>query len=194
MAELYEDENVFDAHPQLAVLAPLVELAKNVHWFRAVGEPLKPEARELAHNYCDGLGYPDAEPALLGLWADAAAAAETLDFNSPSWESEEQLRAHLTQEALENVDEETLEFIFTHIANEVLAAAAEGAEEIADYLRIDDMDFVTAAAGAAVQAVHLAALVLIAGEETDHPFAQKFHLFEAGHWPLGITGSTFNIF
>jgi len=194
MTDDFEDDEVFDQYPQLAVLPPLIKLAKNVRWFQTVGERLPDETRALAEDYCLGLGFPEATPAILGLWADAASAAETLDYNSPAWEAEEQMRAALTSEVSLQIDEETLEFIFNHIANEVLQAATLGAEEVADFLRIDDKEFVQAAAGSAVQAVHLAALVLLAGEDESHPFAVRFHIFEQGRWPLGITGSSFNIF
>lgn len=194
MTDLLDDENVFDVYPQLAILTPLIQLASNVQWFRAVGDRLNEDTLSLAKDYCDGLGYPDATPALLGLWGEAADAVETLDYNSPAWETEEQLRTSLTQQALEQIEEDILEFVFTHIANEVLPAATQGAEEVADFLRIDDLEFVQAAAGAAVQAVHQAALVLLVGEDENHPFAVRFHIFEQGHWPLGIVGNSFNIF
>ena len=57
-----------------------------------------------------------------------------------------------------------------------------------------DPALVRAAAGAATQASYQAALVLAAGEDAEHVFAIKYRLFEAGRWPLGIAGMTFNLF
>jgi hypothetical protein len=59
---------------------------------------------------------------------------------------------------------------------------------------VADMALIRAAAGAATQACYQAALVLAAGAEAEHPFAIKFRLYEAGRWPLGIVGMTFNVF
>ena len=61
---------------------------------------------------------------------------------------------------------------------------------------VADEEILRAAMGAGVQICHLAALVLLSGHEDleDHPFFHKFRLFEAGHWPIGIAGSSFNIF
>lgn len=192
--EIENEDDIFELSPALAVVKPLCNLASEIRWFSMVSEPIAPEIRELAESYSAGLGFPEATPALLGDWEDAAAAAESGDFNSPAWEAEEQMRAFLTEEALREVDEETLEMVMTHIAATVFEAATLGAEEAADFLRIDDMAFVQAAAGAAVQSVHLAALVLMTDGGADHPFSVKFHLFEQGRWPLGIMGSSFNIF
>ena len=51
----------------------------------------------------------------------------------------------------------------------------------------------------AVEAAHKAALVLIAAADPafdadDHPFTAKFRLFEFGRWPVGLIGSSFNLF
>jgi hypothetical protein len=59
---------------------------------------------------------------------------------------------------------------------------------------VADEALIRAAAGAATQGAYHAALVLAAGGDEHHPFAIKFRLFEAGRWPLGIVGATFNLF
>jgi hypothetical protein len=59
---------------------------------------------------------------------------------------------------------------------------------------IEDEEILRAAIGQALQSCYQAALVIAAGEEEDHPFAQKFRLYENGHWPLGVAGTTLNIF
>lgn len=195
MTEEFEDEDdIFEMAPALAVVKPLCDLASEMRWFSTVSEPLDSETRDMAERYCEGLGFPGTTPALLGDWEDAAAAAESGDYNSPAWEAEEQMRAYLSEEVLQQVDIDTLEMVMTHIAATVSEAATLGAEEAANFLRIDDMAFVQAATGAAVQAVHLAALVLMVGLDEDHPFSLRFHLFERGRWPIGIMGQSFNIF
>ena len=65
---------------------------------------------------------------------------------------------------------------------------------MAEEAGIEDQELIRAATGSALQSCHQAALVLAAGEEDAHPFALKYKLFEQGHWPIAITGSSFNIF
>jgi hypothetical protein len=50
------------------------------------------------------------------------------------------------------------------------------------------------ASGAAVTAIHLRALALLAGCGELHVFVQKYALFAAGRFPLGMRGSNFTIF
>lgn len=56
-----------------------------------------------------------------------------------------------------------------------------------------DAGLAKSAAGAGAMSVHQAALALAAGNGADQPFAAKFRLFEAGHWPLGVYGGVFHI-
>jgi hypothetical protein len=57
-----------------------------------------------------------------------------------------------------------------------------------------DAGLAKSAAGAASIAVNQAALAAAADAPTDHPFAAKFRLFEAGHWPLGVYAGTLYVF
>ena len=198
MADDDDLTEVFERYPTLAGVSRFAQLIGRVPWFRAVGDPLDAPTRQDARRYLAALGFPDAEPALVPLWEDAAVAAESVDWNSPAWEAEEQLRAAVTADALELVDEAALELVATHLAGVAGEAATAGAIEASEFLQIDDEAFVRAAAGAAVQACHNAGLVLAAGGpgdlDADHPFSLKFQLFEAGRWPLGLIGLSFNIF
>lgn len=193
--DLDEDiDDVLEEYPTLKSVAPFVALASDVRWFRALGEQPDSETVRLAREYVNALGFPDAEPAFLPDWEDAAAAAENTEFNSPAWEAEEQLRAALTDEALLVLDPETLEMVMTHIAQAITESIDDAAKEAAEFLRIDDESFVLAVSGAAAQACYQAALVGMVGEEEDHSFAIRFQLFEKGHWPIGIIGNSFLIF
>ncbi len=163
-------------------------------WFRAIGDPLDQGLLDDARQYLDSLGFPEAEPALIPNWEDAAFAAESADWNSAAWEAEEQLRAHLIDMVHEEIDAVTVEVALTYVSGIASDAAMGGIREAADFLQIADEAFAQAAVGAAVQACHLAALVLAAGGTADHPFSLKFQLFESGRWPIGIAGNSFNIF
>ncbi len=184
----------FDDFPMLRLVAPFVELVAEIPWFRTLGEVLDQETYKRAEDYVNALGFPDATPALLGNWEDAAIAAENLDYNSPAWEAEEMERASLTGKLVEEVGEETLELVFAHVAQAVAEPVAYAVEDAAEHLQIRDQEFIQAATGAAAHACHLAALALMAGAEDDHPFLARFAVFEAGHWPVGLWGNSLNIF
>lgn len=187
-------DDLLEELPTLSGVAAFIAVVNNMHWFRTLGEMPSDNDRRLAEAYGPALGFPEAEPAFLFDWEDAAAAAESNDINSPSWEAEEQLRASLTDDLLSVLDEDTFEMVLTHINESTIPAIEAAAEDAADYLRIDDGEFVRAAAGAAVQAVHQAALVMLTGADDDHPFALRFRLFERGRWPIGVTGASFLIY
>ena len=50
------------------------------------------------------------------------------------------------------------------------------------------------ASGAALTSIHLRALALLAGCGELHVFVQKYALFAAGRFPLGMRGSIFTFF
>lgn len=186
-----EDEGMMG---DLAPVHRFLTLIRNTPFFRALATPLDEVTRSDAQAYAAALGFPDAYPAVLDDWADAAAAAESLDTNSQAWEAEEQLRASLAWAAEDRFDARLLEVTLMRVAQEAQETALPAVEEAAAFLGIVDEGFRLAATGAAVQACHQAALVLAAGEDAGHPFSLRFSLFEAGRWPIGITGNSFNIF
>ncbi|MEO1136128.1 MAG: hypothetical protein AAFW68_05890 [Pseudomonadota bacterium] len=197
------DENELeDLERELPGLARLSRFARSldrIPWFANIGEPLTPGAKAAAEDYCAGLGFPEAEIALVMDWGDAAGAAESLDWQSPAWEAEESLRADLTGRALELLSEDALRIGMALIAEKVSEPAKEAVEELSYLSDLDDEQIKTLCVGAAVQAANGAALALIAAADTDfdaenHPLAAKFRLFEFGRWPVSITGSSFNLF
>ncbi|WP_281299912.1 MULTISPECIES: hypothetical protein [unclassified Iodidimonas] len=189
-----ETFEVFERYPTLAGVGRLTSLIERCPWFRAVGDPMSKALMADSQSYCDALGFPEAQPAILPLWEDAAGAAESIDLNSPAWEAEELMRMAVLQDALAEVDEETLELVLTHIAAKAAQSAEAAAQEVRDFLLIDDEAFVRAATGAAVQMCHQAALLLASGGDPDHAISYKFRIFEHGRWPVGIMGGTLNIF
>jgi hypothetical protein len=190
-----DDEFSMDDFPTLAAVAGLARLVPQVPWFTSVGTAIDAELRAAADSYVSALGFPDATVADVIEWEDAEFAAANPDWNTDWWEAEEQLRVALTAEAVELLgDEEMLVVALTNVtkaASECVHVAAAGA---AGGIGRRNPALVRAAAGAATQASYQTALLLAAGGEEDHPFALKFRLFEAGRWPLGIVGSSFNIF
>lgn len=185
--------------PALARMRRFARSLNRVPWFANLGEPLTPGARAAARIYAEGLGFPDAETAILIDWDDAAAAAETIDWNSPAWEAEELLRADLTGRALDVLSEDALRIAMTMIADRVAGPANEAMEQASFIWDVEEESQKKLAVGAAVQAAHQAALVLLAAADPSldagaHPFTAKFRLFEFGRWPVGVIGSSFNLF
>jgi hypothetical protein len=185
--------------PALARVRRFARTLAGVPWFANLGEPMTPGARAAARRYAEGLGFPDADVAILVDWDDAAAAAEPNDWNSPAWEAEELLRADLTTRALSVLSEDALRIAMTMIADRIAEPAREAMEQASFIWDIEDEAQQQLAVGAAVQAAHQALLVLIASADpdfdaSDHPFTAKFRLFEFGRWPVGVTGSSLNVF
>jgi hypothetical protein len=185
--------------PALARIRRFARTLERIPWFANLGEPMTAGARAAAHSYKDGLGFPDAEIAILVDWDDACAAAENIDWNSPAWEAEELLRADLTSRALGVLSEEALNIALTMIADRIVDPAREAMEQASFIWDVRDEGSKQFAVGAAVQAAHQAALVLIAAADPefdvdDHPLTAKFRLFEFGRWPVGVIGSSFNVF
>ncbi len=185
--------------PGLGALSRFARSLDRIPWFANMGEPLTPGARAAAEVYVNGLGFPGAGVAILVDWEDAAAAAESLDWHSPAWEAEELLRSDLTARALDLLSEEALRIGMTLISEKVSEPAREAMEQASFIWDMEDEAAQRLAVGSAVQAAHGAALALIAAADPefdaeDHPFAAKFRLFEFGRWPVGVTGSSFNLF
>ncbi len=175
-------------------MARFTQAVPRVPWFQALGEPLAEAARADASAYLSALGFPDAHVAPVATWAEAEDAVRNPEWNSAWWEVEEQLRAGLTAQAVDLVGEAEVMAALTHVGASASQVVGEAAAAAASSAGIADEALVLAASGAAIQACHQAALVLAAGAEEDHAFALKFRLFEAGRWPLGVVGTSFNLF
>lgn len=180
--------------PALARIRRFSIAAQRVDWFAHVGEHPGPRTMDMAEHYVDALGFPDARVALVTDWAEAAAAAETLDFDAAAWEAEELLRASLTMDALEHMSEDALQVALTHVAASVHEGITTSVEEALAIWDEPTDELRDLAVGGAIQACHQAALVLAAQAEEDHPFALRFRLFEGGRWPIGVAGLSFNLF
>ena len=194
-----EIENLVAELPALSRVGKFVQSLGAIPWFANLGEPLTAGAEAAAQCFADGLGFPDADVAVLVDWDDAAAAAESVDWNTPSWEAEELLRADAARRALDVLSDEALSFALTAAADAVSDSTREAVMEAASLWDVNDESVRNLAVGAAVQASHQALLAIIAGGEdasefAAHPFMAKFQLFQFGRWPVGLTGRTLNLF
>lgn len=200
--------------PALTVLRDFANRASRLSWFTELGEPLDNDCLDVVTLYLEGLGLPEASPAPLLDWRDAADAAQSMDINSEAWEIEEQFRAAATAEALTLISEEGLGIMLKHLASSLSEDVANCVEEalyMADEASSETLT--NLAAGAAQQAVHGAALSLAAyaahilksdphietieldnDDIANHPLMLRFRLFEMGRWPVSLIGNSLNLF
>ncbi|MCC5980957.1 MAG: hypothetical protein JJU26_04490 [Oceanicaulis sp.] len=187
---------LLDEIPLLYKARAFAESIADPAFFSRLGERLDSREVTLARAYLDGLGFPDADPAPLGSWEDAAIAAEALDTDPLAWEAEEMLRAGLVERALERLDREALDAALMLVASAIGELAREAAEAAAAIDDVYDETVVNTAAGGLIQAAHGAVLVLLAeaeDEEPTHPFLARWRLYVRGRWPVGVAGVTYNI-
>ncbi|MEX0643825.1 MAG: hypothetical protein WD076_00825, partial [Parvularculaceae bacterium] len=136
-----DDDDLEALGRELPALSRVSRFARGlsaIPWFANLGEPLTPGARAVAERYVDGLGFPDAEIAVLVDWEDAAGAAESLDWSSPAWEAEELLRSDLTARALDLMSQQAVSLALTVIADRVAEPAKEAMEQAASIWDVVD--------------------------------------------------------
>jgi len=196
MSDFFDDEfdDDLENSTQALAIGRFARMIPHVRWFADVCRPLSAELVETAEAYAAALGFPEVSVAWIADWEDAEAAARSTDWNTAWWEAEEQLRVALADEALEYVAEDELSVALHHVSQQAATVIQDAAAAAAARSGIDDEELILAATGAATQACYQAALVLASDAGDDHPFALKYKMFEAGHWPLGIVGHTFNLF
>ena len=108
------------------------------------------------------------------------------DFSPQWWDSEERHRQELTDKAAAALGKEMLHTRLTRISRNASDLLQGTASVALSRSGIADAGLAKSAAGAASIAVHQAALALAANCSGEHPFAAKFRLYQAGHWPLGL--------
>lgn len=165
-----------------------------VHWFARLGQSLLEPELASAEQYLVALGAGEISVSLVPDWVAAAECAESPGFNTTWWEAEEMLRAALTAEALEVIDETEFTLAMTRLGEKASQVATGPTEEAAALAGVSDMDLVRAALGSVVQACYLRGLADLSGADADHAFIHKFALLEAGRWPISVTGETFHLF
>ncbi len=190
-----DGDDIFDPDSHVVTgIRRLAALIAGTAWFTRLGEPIGDDVHRLARSYLEALGCSDAAVALIEDWETAELAATNPEIDNVWWEAEEQLHLAVTAEALELLDEEQLMAALAIISEGAAAVVLEAAEQAAAMADVDDESLIRAAAGAASKTCHQAATVMLAGGADDHPFVYKFRLFEAGRWPISVTGATFNLF
>ncbi|MBI3452289.1 MAG: hypothetical protein HY057_05545 [Rhodospirillales bacterium] len=178
----------------LTALPRFIAALRRVSWFAAVGQALDDDERHDATRYLAALGFPECPLVAATDWRAAEAATRDPDWDPKWWAAEENARAALLAAAGKLHGRHALMTALSRVTLEASDVAMGAAAVAAARTGIADPALARVAAGAAAQAAYQAALALTAGADSDHPFAIKYRLFAAGHWPLGLGGGRLRIF
>jgi hypothetical protein len=175
-------------------LPALAREAAGLPWFASLGAPITDAEADDARAHVKGLGLPELPVVGVAGWTEARAAASTPFGAHDWWNAEERLRRGLLDAAAARHGRDPLLAALTE-ATQVGAAPVMGAAAVtAARMGVANQEMIHAAAGAAMQAVYLAALAQAAGHGEAHPFAAKLRLFAAGRWPLGVVNERIVLF
>jgi hypothetical protein len=166
-------------------------IAHTQRWFSRLGLPFDETEARLAAGYLDALRLPGTRNVAIATgWRDAEAIIRDPQSGAGWWEQEEAERKLLMWETQQRIGAQLL--------LEMLTSAVDGYAEstYACAMKSCDGDEALAkvASGAALTSIHLRALALLAGRGELHVFVQKYALFAAGRFPLGMRRSTFTFF
>jgi len=163
-------------------------------WFFMVGEPLSLDEQRQVHQYLRGLEIDGEPPIELILdWQSAGRAVANPEWDRLWWDAEQNEKNRLYAKAKAELGGNDL---MQSLSSTLQSAdAIHGAAAVQATRRgCADPALIRVAAGAASQALHLAALARLAGEGEAHPFSIKAALFAGGHWPLGIVNGCYCVF
>lgn len=164
-------------------------------WFFMLGESLNDSERRQAVDYLHGLGIDDEIPVVsVTDWDLARRTISHPQWDRRWWDAEQAEKRRLYEKAKTRLPDAELLAALSRAVTSVTetvhgAAAAEAARR-----GCADAGLIRAAAGAAAEALYLAELARLAGENERHPFALKQALFAGGHWPLGIVNGRYHVF
>lgn len=175
-------------------LGGLARHAAAMPWFVSLGAPLTGAEVEDARAHILGLGLPDLPVSGVAGWHEARAAASLPLGEHDWWGAEERLRRALLDAAAARHGRTALLAALTEATRDGAAPAMGAAAVAAARMGVASQEMIRAAAGAAMQAVYLAALARAAGHGEAHPFAAKLRLFAAGRWPLGVAEGRILVF
>jgi len=182
----------------LEALADFPDRLRTASWFSMVGDPLTVAERTDAADYLNPLGFANVALSEITSWEAAETCIKATDWETEWWDAEEKRRAALLVQAEERFGKLTMLEALTSISEQVSDRVHGAAALAATGGGIADQGLTRAAAGAATMACYHAAVEAAASTAANttngKPFAAKFRLFAAGHWPLCVRGATFYVF
>jgi hypothetical protein len=166
------------------IAAFLAEMARTP-WFASCGASLNAAETKAASAYVAALGLGELPVAGVKDWRHAQTLAQRPDWSRAWWEAESQAEKILHRQGESRFGENDFLAMLTVVTEESSSIHAAALVALAR-AGLKDEGLAKAAAGAASQACHQAALAHLAAAGSSHAFACKFRLFAAGRWPLGI--------
>ncbi|MBL4616360.1 MAG: hypothetical protein JKY46_01570 [Robiginitomaculum sp.] len=192
-----EYSSLLDEIPHLLRAKAFADSLSATPLFSRVGTKLDDHDRELATLYGQNLGFSHVFPARLLHLSEAIGAAEANDYDPEAWECEEQLRASLHAQALLQTSEEGAAALLQLVASEVSQIAKDVAEDTFSHSPHINEAAINCIIGHVAQAAHCMALAILSNTDVvdpDHPFVLRWSLFNRGRWPVGIVGSSYNLY
>lgn len=192
-----EYSSLLDEIPHLLRAKAFADSLSATPLFSRVGTQLDDNDRDLAMQYAQNLGFPHVFPARLLHLSEAIGVAESNDYDPEAWEHEEQLRVSLHGQALVQTSEEGATALLQLVASEISQIAKNAVEERFSHSPHINETAINSITGHVVLAAHCMALAILSDTDTDdpgHPFVLRWSLFNRGRWPVGITGSSYNLY
>lgn len=178
----------------VAALADFPRRVRAASWFSMVGTPLTDAERDDVEAYVAPLGLAPLEIAGVATWQDAEACIKNTGWDERWWRAEDERRRTLLARAEDTVGDLKLTRALTELSDRVSDVVHGAAAVAASRGGIADQGLTRSAAGAATMSAYQAAVEAAAEVANGHPFAAKFRLFEAGHWPLCVRNGVFYVF
>ncbi|MCF6292838.1 MAG: hypothetical protein L3J04_05525 [Robiginitomaculum sp.] len=192
-----EYSSLLDEIPHLLRAKAFADSLSATPLFSRIGIQLDDTDRELATLYAQNLGFSHVFPARLLHLSEAIGAAEANDYDPEAWGCEEQLRASLHGQALLSTSEEGASALLQLVASEVSQIAKDSAEETFSHSSQVNEAAINCIIGHVAQSAHCMTLAILSNtdiDDPDHPFILRWSLFNRGRWPVGIIGSSYNLY
>ena len=183
----------------VAALADFPQRLRTASWFSFVGTPLSAAERGDVAEYTRALGLGDLQIVEIADWRAAEDCIKQTDWDPGWWNAEDDRRKTLLDQATVKVGDMPLTRALTDLSDKVSDIVHGAAAVAASRGGVADQGLTRSAAGAATMSAYQAAVEKAADvdantDNSGHPFAAKFRLFEAGHWPLCVRAGAFYIF
>jgi hypothetical protein len=163
-------------------------------WFSLLGQPVGDDERHVIAAYLRGLGLTEDLPVeAVTDWSGARSIVTDAAWDRRWWDAEQREKQRLWQAAVAARGEL---FVLQSLSRTLDSSelVRRSAAVAAERGGCADMGLIAAAAASVSEALHLAELAALAGENELHPFHLKRALFAGGRWPLGILRERYRIF
>ncbi len=201
---------ILEEAPRLARVRLFIQALSEAHLFSRLGTPLDVRDKHLAHALLDVIGEPDAAPAIVTSWAEAEELALASSEENQHWNAEAMSADAVIHEAAGAVSPTALGVVMDLVIDIATKTARDGLAAQVRLEAIDDHRVIDTAIADFTNTTATAVYALIAADEdgdfddsldefeddapSERAFSHRFSLFMRGRWPIGLVGSTYNIF